>query len=726
MLKFFHYILHLQKNHGEEFVVQYLKTGQLAIQKKLAGTPVSSCRELNPDLNLPRLVNGLPYIIPVSDRRLMMRGASTVIRYWLTMFSLYRIISIPGKLSFDTITADYSGSDESLGSYSTLLSELSKQWISTVCKIPSFKESEIFMISKASPTCSRSWQGYYFDIMIMPKKTLSALKYFLEVSKQTRLLNYINYNEYIGPTLESYGRFFDNLKSQAARAVSDLGYYPVGQLCTKDEAAGKVRVFAMVDYWTQVSLKGLHDFIFNILSQLPNDGTFDQSASIRRAAQKVKISGCSFGYDLSAATDRLPLELQIGVLSSFFSWEFAYAWSDLLVYKRDYVYHHYDGNAHVSSEAFQYRVGQPMGALSSWAMLALTHHLIVQIAWKQVNPLKPYKWFDGYELLGDDIVIFDKNVAEKYLELMETLGVPINLSKSVIATNETVEFAKVTYHKGVDVSALSWRMFLSSSRSLMGRSNIALFLLNKGIGLNCFSQYLKGLLRASKYTEGTYAPGYLALLTMLANKKVFSLSWLIGYINNVKVPLQSWYGTLLLGLNEDHCFTILQAYFVRGIKEFILSSKLETLRDRKEVWINALLLKQLAMMKHKLQPYSFIHHRVTEITTCAMLPNYHLIPSDIRKDIYDFFAFALCNKTADAMLTRWYDLDIRRLRTLDEFLEAVMLYQSIVAHFSAHLDPKVKREMDIESPLKVLTYLTDLSKSVPDFVKHRSVDSWFS
>jgi len=46
-------------------------------------------------------------------------------------------------------------------------------------------------------------------------------------------------------------------------------------------------------------------------------------------------------------------------------------------------------------------------------------------------------------------------VAKRYLELMEDLGVPINLSKSVIANNETVEFAKVTYHKGVDVSALS-------------------------------------------------------------------------------------------------------------------------------------------------------------------------------------------------------------------------------------------------------------------------------
>lgn len=29
-------------------------------------------------------------------------------------------------------------------------------------------------------------------------------------------------------------------------------------------------------------------------------------------------------------------------------------------------------------KAVSYAVGQPMGALSSWAMLALTHHFIVQ------------------------------------------------------------------------------------------------------------------------------------------------------------------------------------------------------------------------------------------------------------------------------------------------------------------------------------------------------------
>jgi len=82
----------------------------------------------------------------------------------------------------------------------------------------------------------------------MPKHTLKALKDFLVVSNQSRLLNYINYSEYISPVLESYGQFTANLKTAAKNAFSDLGYYPVGELCTKVEAAGKVRVFAMVDF----------------------------------------------------------------------------------------------------------------------------------------------------------------------------------------------------------------------------------------------------------------------------------------------------------------------------------------------------------------------------------------------------------------------------------------------------------------------------------------------
>jgi len=92
----------------------------------------------------------------------------------------------------------------------------------------------------------------------------------------------------------------------------------VGQLSFKEEAAGKIRVFAMVDIWTQSVLKPLHDAISEILRSLPNDGTFDQGAAVKRCFQKTKDAGFSYGYDLSAATDRLPISLQASVLSSLF------------------------------------------------------------------------------------------------------------------------------------------------------------------------------------------------------------------------------------------------------------------------------------------------------------------------------------------------------------------------------------------------------------------------
>jgi len=99
----------------------------------------------------------------------------------------------------------------------------------------------------------------------------------------------------------------------------------LGQLQFKDEPAGKVRVFAMVDSWTQSLLRPLHQYLSSILKQIPNDGTFNQDEAFKRAIIKAKIAKCSFGYDLSAATDRLPLSLQVAVLSSLLGKEYAKA-----------------------------------------------------------------------------------------------------------------------------------------------------------------------------------------------------------------------------------------------------------------------------------------------------------------------------------------------------------------------------------------------------------------
>jgi hypothetical protein len=70
-------------------------------------------------------------------------------------------------------------------------------------------------------------------------------------------------------------------------------------------------------------------------------------------------------------------------------------------------------------------------------------------------------------VLGDDIVIFNKNVATEYLRIMADLGVGINLVKSVVSSH-SFEFAKRFVHKGVNLSALSFKELDVAVASLEG------------------------------------------------------------------------------------------------------------------------------------------------------------------------------------------------------------------------------------------------------------------
>lgn len=102
---------------------------------------------------------------------------------------------------------------------------------------------------------------------------------------------------------------------------SMTGYF--GQFSLKEEAAGKLRIFAIVDSITQNLLSPLHQFMFSVLKAMPNDGTFDQEASIKRSQEKSVLSGKAYSFDLSAATDRLPVQLTRKIFSKIFSDDFA-------------------------------------------------------------------------------------------------------------------------------------------------------------------------------------------------------------------------------------------------------------------------------------------------------------------------------------------------------------------------------------------------------------------
>lgn len=135
----------------------------------------------------------------------------------------------------------------------------------------------------------------------------------------------------------------------------------LGRLAEKLEPAGKIRVFAITDSITQAVLKPLHDLLFSLLSTLKTDGLYDQGRPLQRLLELkregvVNPSELFYSYDLSAATDRLPIKVQQQVLNHLFADpKVGNLWGQLLC-DRDWWH---------DMLPLRYAVGQPMGALSS-------------------------------------------------------------------------------------------------------------------------------------------------------------------------------------------------------------------------------------------------------------------------------------------------------------------------------------------------------------------------
>jgi hypothetical protein len=189
--------------------------------------------------------------------------------------------------------------------------------------------------------------------------------------------------------------------------------------------------------------------------------------------KKATLTGSKVNsFDLSAATDRLPIDLQVDILSILGI--DGPAWKDLL--DRPWFMVQREDGIIVKEESIFYSVGQPMGAYSSWGMLALTHHIIVQVAARRVGHTH---WFRDYALLGDDIVILGDAVSQAYLAIMRDLGVDVNLFKS--HQGYVGEFAKHWIHPHYgDLSPLGAGNILVAVRNYKLMPSVTLDAVNKG------------------------------------------------------------------------------------------------------------------------------------------------------------------------------------------------------------------------------------------------------
>lgn len=115
--------------------------------------------------------------------------------------------------------------------------------------------------------------------------------------------------------------------------------------------------------------------------------------------------------------------------------------------------------------------------------MALTHHFIVQVAAYQCLPDKG--WFTDYALLGDDIVIANEFVAERYLSLMSgVLGVEINLFKSLKSDIGVMEFAKRLVSPTEEFTPVGPKNVLLSIKNKSDIASLFLDMKNKGYSLS--------------------------------------------------------------------------------------------------------------------------------------------------------------------------------------------------------------------------------------------------
>lgn len=339
----------------------------------------------------------------------MRSGEIGLIKTVLGILSLYRVLPCKGKEKLETITDKYSGLIPVLPllEVDSLFRELFQPLRG---KLPAGRKFLLNM-KTAGPNFKPAILGAAADayshaqhrLLLYPIQVLST---FFESEIHNQLREEIH----------------------VVKNWKPLQEFKLGKLATKVEAAGKIRVFAILDVWSQSVLEPMHTHIFEILKRIPNDGCFDQLLPLDRLMKKGHKD--IYSFDLSAATDRFPITLQAQLLTKLYNSEVANAWVSLLK-NRDY---------HYKQSIYNYAVGQPMGALSSWGVFSLTHHFVVQYCARQAG----WKtWFDEYALLGDDIVIANKQVADIYLFTMtKVFGVEINISKSLISNNGTAEFAK--------------------------------------------------------------------------------------------------------------------------------------------------------------------------------------------------------------------------------------------------------------------------------------------
>jgi len=218
----------------------------------------------------------------------------------------------------------------------------------------------------------------------------------------------------------------------------------------------KVRVVAILDYWSQTALRPFHDYLYDVLRKIPQDCTFNQG-KFREASKTWKYYD---SVDLSSATDRFPIKVISQVLLGHLPGFYVQAWENVMVGLP------FDVGS--TGKKISYATGNPMGAYSSWASFTVAHHYIMFWCCRRLN----LSWEKApYMILGDDVLIGDESLSKLYRETIASLGVSISDVKSH-SSGKLFEFAKRLVLNGEEISPFPLSALRESSKKFYLLTNL--------------------------------------------------------------------------------------------------------------------------------------------------------------------------------------------------------------------------------------------------------------
>lgn len=404
----------------------------------------------------------------------------------ITIYRQFKVKSIPDT---STISGEYTGSDLNVIIATKFNADKIRAWLINFLANFNVKGQDIRLVmysgNASSPNSGASTNNLYNDVAA--------------VAKDNKLWN----NIIVMAGFFKNGDDLIKLITGIKENISIKSNVIHSRLFNFTAQGGKARIIANVDWVTQTALSAIHFTLFAILKTIASDFTFNHKGGIDHVLKAEKIEGYNYySIDLSAATDRLPRVLQALLIAGIFDIlgfdGKAISKSWLAIVDRTFST---EGTKLNEGKPIRYTVGQGMGIFTSFPVLGIMHHFIV-------NCLVGIP-MSRYCIVGDDLLFYGtKEEYYEYLEFMKSIGVTVNPGKTIVsqsAEKPNIEFARNFIIQGIKIKPIpigvlfAWNdskvTFETVAWAFLGVMNFELFfkiIKNLGIELSIRDLYSLG------------------------------------------------------------------------------------------------------------------------------------------------------------------------------------------------------------------------------------------